>query len=153
MDNKRKADGEHPEDPEREDGRCMRTEGNKRKTVEEEEESMLRNAVKCLKTLERAQAKKESEETQKVVEMAVVAVNEEEVEWTTEGETQCQEEGGDLDPEQVRQGGEEEIEAVHFRVRRHALARRRPAAASVRISRSWVQTPGASDVRSVHRPV
>ena len=88
-----------------------------------------------------------------MVEVAVVEVNEEEVEWTTEGETQCQEEGGDLDPEQVRQGGEEEIEAVHFRVRRHALARRRPAAASVRISRSWVQTPGASDVRSVHRPV
>ena len=50
VDNKRKADGEHPEDPEREDGRCMRTEGNKRKTVDEEEESMLRNTVKNLKT-------------------------------------------------------------------------------------------------------
>ena len=31
----RKADGEHPEDPEREGGKWMRTEGNKRKTVEE----------------------------------------------------------------------------------------------------------------------
>ena len=31
------------------------------------------------------------------------------------------------------------------------LQRRRPAGVSVRISRSWVQTPGASDVWSVHR--
>ena len=31
------------------------------------------------------------------------------------------------------------------------LPRQRLAAASVRISRSWVQTPGVSDVRSVHR--
>ena len=33
----------------------------------------------------------------------------------------------------------------------HPATRRWPALASVRISRSWVQTPGASDVRSVHR--
>ena len=39
VDNKRKADGEHLEDPERENGKLMRTEGNKRKTVQEEEES------------------------------------------------------------------------------------------------------------------
>ena len=31
------------------------------------------------------------------------------------------------------------------------LLRRRPAGVSVRISRSWVQTPGVSDVQSVHR--
>ena len=30
VDNKRKADGEPPEDPEREDGKSMRMEGNKR---------------------------------------------------------------------------------------------------------------------------
>ena len=36
----RKAEGEHREDPEREDGTWMRSEG-KRKTVEEEEESVL----------------------------------------------------------------------------------------------------------------
>ena len=39
---KKQANSEHPEDPEREDGKWMRKEGNKRKTVEEEEESMLR---------------------------------------------------------------------------------------------------------------
>ena len=44
----------------------MRTEGNKRKTVEEERESMLRKTVQYLKTLARAEAKKESEETQDV---------------------------------------------------------------------------------------
>ena len=41
MDNKREADGEQLEDPEREDGEWMRTEGSKRKAVEKEEESML----------------------------------------------------------------------------------------------------------------
>ena len=60
----------------REDGRWMRTEGNERKTVEEEEES---------KTLERTEAKKESEETLEGVELAEVEVNDEEVEWRTEG--------------------------------------------------------------------
>ena len=40
VDNKSKADGEHPEDPEREDGKWMRTEGNKRRIIEEEEDSM-----------------------------------------------------------------------------------------------------------------
>ena len=49
----------------------MRMEGNKRKTVEEEKESMLRKTVKYLKTLERTEAKKEAEETQEVVELAV----------------------------------------------------------------------------------
>ena len=37
MDNKGRPNGEHPEDPERENGKWMRTEGIKRKTVEEEE--------------------------------------------------------------------------------------------------------------------
>ena len=37
MDNNRKGDGGHQEDPEREDGTWMRSEGIKRKTVEEEE--------------------------------------------------------------------------------------------------------------------
>ena len=78
---KRKADGEHLEDAEREDGQWMRTEGNKRKTVEEQEESMLRKTVMYLKTLERAEAKKDSEETQEVVELGDVEVNEEEVQF------------------------------------------------------------------------
>ena len=63
MDNKRKADGEHPEDPEREDGKWMRTEGNKWKTIQEEGVSKLSQTVKYFKTLERTVAKKESEET------------------------------------------------------------------------------------------
>ena len=83
MDNKRKAGGERREDPEREDGKWMRTEGNKRKTVEEEDESMLRKTVLSLKMLERTEPKKESEETQEVVELAEVEVNEGEVEWRT----------------------------------------------------------------------
>ena len=45
---------------------------------------MLRKTVKYLKTLERAEAKKESKGTQEVVELRDVK---EEVEWRTEGET------------------------------------------------------------------
>ena len=40
-----------------------------------------------MKSWERAEAKKESEETQEVEELAEVEVNEEEVEWGTEGGT------------------------------------------------------------------
>ena len=40
------AEGGHPEDPEGEDGKRMRTEEIKRKTVEKDEESMLRKTVK-----------------------------------------------------------------------------------------------------------
>ena len=36
------------------------------------------------------------------------------VDWKTEGEAQFEEEGGDLDPEQVRQGQEEEM---HYMVK------------------------------------
>ena len=79
MDNK--ADGEH---------------------LEDEEESMLRKTVKYVKTVERVETKKESEETQ-------VEVIEEEVEWRTEGEAHFSEKGGDLDLERVRQGREEEM--------------------------------------------
>ena len=39
---KRKAEEERPEEPERDDGKWMRTDGNKRKAVEESEESRLR---------------------------------------------------------------------------------------------------------------
>ena len=95
----------------------LRTEGNKRNTFEEQEESMLRKTVKYLNTLERTEAKKESEATLEVVELAEVEVNEEEeeeeeeeeVEWRAEGDTQFEEEGGDLDLEQVRQGREKEV--------------------------------------------
>ena len=52
---------------------------------------------------------KESAKTQEVVEVAEVEVNEEEEEWMTEGEARQVEEGCDLDPEQVRQGREEEM--------------------------------------------
>ena len=49
---------------------------------------MSRKIVKYLRTLSRAEAKMESEETPEVVGLAEVGkVNEEEVEWRTEGET------------------------------------------------------------------
>ena len=70
VDNKRKAEGEHLEDSERE----------WRETVEEEEESLSRKAMKYLKTLERAEAKKVLRRTQEIVELAEGVVNEEEVE-------------------------------------------------------------------------
>ena len=94
VDNRKKADGEHPGDPEREDGKWMRTEGNRWKTVEEQEESMLRKTVKYLKMLERTEAK--------------IEANEEEVERIRRS-SHFEEEGADLDPEQVRQGREEEM--------------------------------------------
>ena len=58
----------------------------------------MRKTAKYLKTLEKAEAKKEFEEAQL---------------WRTEGETQFEEDGGDLDPEQVRQGREEETAHVN----------------------------------------
>ena len=57
--------------------------------------------MKYSKTLERTEARKESEERQEVVELAEVEVNGEEVECRTEGDTQLEEEGGDLDLKQV----------------------------------------------------
>ena len=103
VNDKRKADGEHREDPEREDGKWIRTVGNNRKTVEGEVESMLRKTVKYRKTLERADAQKESEETLAAVEVAEVEVNEEEeVQWRTEGGAKFKEEGGDLEEQLQR---------------------------------------------------
>ena len=49
--------------------------------------------MKYLKTLDRTAAKRESEETLEVVELAEVEENEEEVGWRTEGETQLEEDG------------------------------------------------------------
>ena len=105
MGNKRKADVEHPQDAEREDGEWMRTEGNKRKSVEEEEESMSRKTVKYLRTFEMAETKKGSEGVQEIVEFAEVEVNEEEeeIELKTKDERQCEGEGGELVSEQCRQ--------------------------------------------------
>ena len=54
---------------------------------------------------------KESGKTQEIVEVAEVEVNEEEEEeeWMTEEERRQGDHGCDLDPEQVRQGREEEM--------------------------------------------
>ena len=86
-----------PDDLERQGGKWMRAEGNKRKTVDEEqeaEEDMIKKSVQNLKTLETAQAKKELEEIQEVVELAKVEANEEEDEWEkVDEETQFEEEG------------------------------------------------------------
>ena len=106
---KRKAEEEHPEDPERDDGKWMRTNGNKRKAGEESEESRLRKTVRYLKALAKMENKTESGKTQEVVEVAEVEVNEEEEEWMTEKEPRQGDEGGDLDPEQVHQSREEEM--------------------------------------------
>ena len=51
--------------------------------------------------------KKESGKTQEIVEVGEVEVNEEEEEWMTEEEPRQGDEGDDLDPEQVRQGGQD----------------------------------------------
>ena len=98
---KREAAEEHPEDPERDDGKWMRTDGNKRKAGEESEESRLRKTVRHLKELDKMENKKGSGKVQEVVEVAEVEVNEEEEEWKTEEESRRGDEGGDLDPEQV----------------------------------------------------
>ena len=77
---KRKAEEEHPEDPERDDGKWMRTDGNKREAGAESEESRLRKTVRYLKELDKMENKKGSGKTQEVVEVAEVEVNEEEEE-------------------------------------------------------------------------
>ena len=83
---KRKAEEEHPEDPERDDGKWLRTDGIKRKAGEESEESRLRKTVRYLKELDKVENNKESGKTQEVVEVAEFEVNEEEEEWMTEEE-------------------------------------------------------------------
>ena len=87
----------------------MRTDENKRKAGEESEESRLRKTVRYLKELDKIENKKESGKSQEVMEVAEVGVNEEEEEWMTQEESRQVEEGCDLDPEQDRQGREEEI--------------------------------------------
>ena len=119
---KRKAEEEHPEELERDDGKWMRADGNKRKAGEESKERRLRKTVRYLKELNKMENMKESGESQEVVEVAEVEVNEEE-EWMTEEELRQGDEGGDLGPEQVRQrsGGRNQrhgqnLEDVRIRV-------------------------------------
>ena len=97
MDNKRKADGEHPEEPECEDGR------------RDEDGRMLRKTVEYLKTLQRTEEKRNLRRHCMQLNRREVKVNEEEIECRTEGEAPFDEQGGDLDLEQVRQGREEEM--------------------------------------------
>ena len=76
-----RAEEEHSEDPERGDGKWMRTEGNKRKAGEgETEESRLRKTVRYLKALARAESTKEPDKAQEVVDVTEVEVNEDEEE-------------------------------------------------------------------------
>ena len=113
---KRNAEEAHPEDPERDDGKWMRTDGNKRKAGEESEDCRLRKTVRYLKELDKME--KEGGKVQEVVEVAEVEVNGEEEEWMTEEESRQGDEGGDLDPEQVRQGREEEMNYMNKTLRR-----------------------------------
>ena len=53
-------------------------------------------------------------------------MNEEEIEWRTEGETQFEDVGGDFDLEQVRQGREEEMNKGRGMKRLREQARLRP---------------------------
>ena len=73
--NNKNADAEHPEDAEREDGKWMRTEANKRKSVEDDEESMVRKTMQCLKTSEKTETRKESEGLVEIEELAQAEVN------------------------------------------------------------------------------
>ena len=71
-----RADGEHPDDPEHEDGTWMRSEGNRRKKTDT-----------YLRTSEVADAKKESEECRRSWGW-LHSVNEEDDAWRTEEEAQ-----------------------------------------------------------------
>ena len=62
-----------------------------------------------MKELDKMENMKESGKVQEVVEVAEVEVNEEEEEWMTEEESRRGDEGGELDPEHVRQGREEDM--------------------------------------------
>ena len=53
----------------------MRTEANKRKSVEEDEESMVRKTMQHLKTLDKAETRKESERLVEIEELAQADVN------------------------------------------------------------------------------
>ena len=69
----------------------------------------MRRTVRYLKELHRLESKKELGKVQEVVEVTEVEVNEKEEEWMNEAEPRRVEEEGDLDPEQVLQGREEEM--------------------------------------------
>ena len=55
---KRKAEEEHPEDPERDDGKWLRADGNKRKAGEESEESRLRKTSRFLEELDKMEKRR-----------------------------------------------------------------------------------------------
>ena len=101
---------EHPGDPERDDGKWMRTDGNKRKAGAESEESRLRKTVRYLKELDKMENKKESGKVQEVVDVAEVEVNEEGEEEVREEESRQGDDGGDLDrTSSSRSGGRDEL--------------------------------------------
>ena len=80
VDCRRKAEREHQEDPEREDGKRTRTEEEKRKTVERQPKNRkkaCRGTLKNQRTLEREKTETVSEGTQETVELEEVEVNEE----------------------------------------------------------------------------
>ena len=75
MGNNMKADAEHPEDPEREHGKWMRTEANKRNSVKEDGGIMVTKTMQYLKTLDKAETRKESEGLVEIEELAQAEVN------------------------------------------------------------------------------
>ena len=63
----------------------------------------------------------------------------------------CGEERERREERRERERGGGEPGQLRESLRHVTLPRQRLAAASVRISQSWVKTPGVSDVRRVHR--
>ena len=82
----------HEVDPAaRTDGCANNNNNNIEFEQQQQEESLLRKTVKYLMTLEREKTEMLSEGAQEVVEVAEAEMNEGEVEWQTEGETQFEE--------------------------------------------------------------
>ena len=102
-DKKRKADEEHSEDPERSDGKCVRSEGPKRKGEDEDEESRLKKTIKYLKKLDEAEAN---------AGIAEVEVNEEDPDAEGAGEMQAEEGEQELGPVQVQQERKKELQYI-----------------------------------------
>ena len=103
QDKKRKADAEHPDDPERTEGRWMRAEWSKRKAEDEDAESRLKNTKKYLKQLEK---------TEVDAEIAEVEVHKEVLHMEGAGAPQAEDGEQELDPG-TRATGEEIRSLVH----------------------------------------
>ena len=97
---KRKAEEEHSEDPERSDGKWLRTEGNKRKAGGRNRGEQTEENGEILEGIGQG---REQEEARQCAG-SQVRFSRRRRRRTTEEEPRQVDEGGDLDPEQVRPG-------------------------------------------------